>query len=110
PFGSSLRPVLNILSVLALMFGIFAIGFLGVYSSQFQHGAKGLNDFVFSFALPCFTSVSIAPTDLPGSFPWQVWIVALLFPGIFAVAVYYVTRWLSTTHRRLAAPLSLSAS
>lgn len=102
--------MLEALTVLAPMFVIFAIGFIGGYSSKFQQGAKGLNDFVFSIALPCFIYISIATTDLPGSFPWQVWIVALLFPGIFAVAVYYVTRWLSTTHRRLAAPLSLSAS
>src|SRR5699024_9463750 len=60
--------------------------------------------------LPCFIYISIATTDLPDSFPWQVWVVALIFPGAFAVAVYYVTHWLSTTHRMLAAPLSLSAS
>jgi len=102
--------MLEALAVLAPMFVIFAIGFIGGYSSKFQRGAKGLNDFVFSIALPCFIYISIATTDLPDSFPWQVWVVALIFPGAFAVAVYYVTHWLSTTHRMLAAPLSLSAS
>lgn len=102
--------MLEALAVLAPMFVIFGIGFVAGYSSRFRRGATGLNDFVFSIALPCFIYISIATADLPESFPWQVWALALVFPAVFAVVVYYGTRWLMPKHRDHAAPLSLSAS
>lgn len=102
--------MLEALTVLAPMFVIFGIGFIAGYSKRFRQGAQGLNDFVFSIALPCFIYISIATADLPETFPWQVWLLALLVPAVFAVAVYYGTRWLVPRHRHEAAPLSLSAS
>ena len=61
------------LTVLAPLFVIFGIGFVAGYASRFKHGASGLNNFVFSIALPCFVYSSIATADLPEAFPWQVW-------------------------------------
>lgn len=102
--------MLEALTVLAPMFVIFGIGFVAGYSPGFRRGAKGLNDFVFSIALPCFIYISIATAELPDSFPWQVWVLALVFPALFSILVYYGTRWLTPKHRGHAAPLSLSAS
>lgn len=98
------------LTVLAPMFVIFGIGFVAGYSHRFRQGAKGLNDFVFSIALPCFIYISIATADLPDTFPWQVWALGLIFPAVFSVVVYYGTRWLTPKHRTEAAPLAMSAS
>lgn len=98
------------LVVLAPMFVIFGVGFVAGYAERFQQSAAGLNNFVFSIALPCFIYSSIATAELPDSFPWQVWVFALLLPGVFSVVVYYATWWLTPKHRSLAAPLSLSAS
>src|SRR5699024_1996252 len=102
--------MLEALTVLAPMFVIFAIGFIGGYSSKFQQGAKGLNDFVFCLALPRFHYIPTPPPDLPGSFPWPVCIVALLVPRIFALALYSVHRGPSTTPRRLPPSPSLTPS
>src|SRR5699024_5898297 len=98
------------LTVLAPMFVIFGVGFVAGYNSRFQQAATGLNDFVFSIALPCFIYISIATAELPESFPWHVWALALIFPAVFSILVYYGTRWLTPQHSRQAAPLSLSSS
>lgn len=98
------------LAVLAPMFVIFGVGFVAGYAKRFQQSAAGLNNFVFSIALPCFIYTSIATAELPESFPWQIWLLALILPGAFFVVVYYATYWLTPKHRSLAAPLSLSAS
>lgn len=102
--------MLEALTVLAPMFVIFGVGFIAGYAKRFRRGATGLNDFVFSIALPCFIYISIATADLPDAFPWQVWLLALIFPAVFSVLVYYGTRWLKPQHREHAAPLALSAS
>jgi|SRR5690625_305311 len=98
------------LAVLAPMFLIFGVGFFAGYADRFKTGAKGLNDFVFSIALPCFIYISIATADLPDSFPWQVWVYAFVLPAVFSVVVYYGAQWFTPHHRQHAAPLSLSAS
>ncbi|GAA2044218.1 AEC family transporter [Yaniella flava] len=102
--------MLEALAVLAPMFLIFGIGYFAGYSQRFKHGAAGLNNFVFSIALPCFIYISIATAELPDAFPWQVWVLAFVFPAVFAVVVYYATRWLAPKHADQAAPLSMSAS
>lgn len=102
--------MLEALTVLAPMFVIFGVGFGAGYNRRFQRAATGLNDFVFSIALPCFIYISIATADLPESFPGHVWVLALIFPAVFSVLVYYGTRWLTPQHRTQAAPLSLSSS
>lgn len=85
------------LAVLAPMFLIFGVGFFAGYADRFKTGAKGLNDFVFSIALPCFIYISIATADLPDSFPWQVWVYAFVLPAVFSVVVYYGTQWFTPT-------------
>src|SRR5690625_3051152 len=81
------------LAVLAPMFLIFGVGFFAGYADRFKTGAKGLNDFVFSIALPCFIYISIATADLPDSFPWQVWVYAFVLPAVFSVVVYFGAQW-----------------
>lgn len=102
--------MLEALTVLAPMFVIFGIGFAAGFAPRFRSGVKGLNDFVFSIALPAFIYISIATAQLPESFPWLVWVLALVFPAVFSVVVYYGTRQVSRKHRDQAAPLAMASS
>lgn len=102
--------MLEALSVLAPMFVILGVGFVAGFFRRFRDGATGINNFVFTVSLPCFIYISIATADLPDSFPWQVWVLALVFPAIFAALVYYGTRLLTPKYEDQAAPLSMTSS
>lgn len=102
--------MLDAVTVLIPMFAIFGVGFFAGYADRFKKGAAGLNNFVFSIALPCFIYISIATATLPESFPWQIWVLAFVLPGVFAVLVYYGARVSFPKRQAQAAPLALSAS
>ncbi|GAA4479589.1 AEC family transporter [Enteractinococcus fodinae] len=98
------------LNVLAPMFVILGFGFAAGYAKSFRERAGGLNQFVFFISLPCFVYVAITTAELPDSFPWQVWVLAFVFPAVAFLLIYAVTHWLLPKHREHAAPLALSST
>lgn len=98
------------LNVLAPMFVILGIGFAAGYAKSLRERAGGLNQFVFFISLPCFVYVAITTAELPDSLPWQVWVLAFVFPAVAFVLIYAVTHWLLPKHREHAAPLALSST
>lgn len=102
--------MLAALTVLAPMFVIFGIGFAAGYVNSFRKQTGGLNQFVFLISLPCFVYVAITTAELPDSFPWQVWVLALVFPAVAFFLIYIGIYWLTPKHRQHAAPLALSST
>ena len=98
------------LNVLAPMFVILGFGFAAGYAKSFRERAGGLNQFVFFISLPCFVYVAITTAELPDTLPWQVWLLAFVFPAVAFALIYAVTHWLLPKHREHAAPLSLSST
>lgn len=102
--------MLTALTVLAPMFVIFGVGFAAGFAESFRTRVSGLNQFVFFISLPCFVYVAITTSELPDSFPWQVWALAFFFPAVAFLLIYAGTRWLIPKHRQHAAPLALSST
>lgn len=102
--------MLAALTVLAPMFVIFGVGFAAGYATSFRKRAAGLNQFVFFISLPCFVYVAITTAELPDTFPWQVWVLAFVFPAVAFLLLYAGVRWLTPRHRDHAGALALSAT
>ena len=102
--------MLAALTVLAPMFVIFGVGFAAGYATSFRKRAAGLNQFVFFISLPCFVYVAITTAELPDTFPWQVWVLAFVFPAVAFLLLYAGVRWLTPRHRNHAGALALSAT
>ena len=73
----------SVVSIVLPVFGMVAIGYLAGLVKLFPEGTgRGLEHYLYRFALPILLFTSIYKADLPSTPAWSVW--GAYFTGLFA--------------------------